>query len=249
MLTNLRSLKAMLNITEESEDAKLAALIDQVSGMILSYLSRPHIFRRQWTETFFGSDQTAKMLKNYPVVGVSSVTAGGSNLNSYWLDDDDGVPPGRLQRVNLTSGRFQGQCKVIYEAGYCIKDEAHTAAPIVTVDAPWGAWAVDGGVAYATGGKLTKVASSPSVGQYALGKPGQYIFASGDTGSVLISYSYIPAAIERACVKIVMEQYSYLSRIGQRSVNIQGQVVTYDLSDMPADIKLSLQPFRRLVPV
>ena len=56
-------------------------------------------------------------------------------------------------------------------------------------------WAEDLGVKYgATGVSLTKVASSPTTGQYSVAA-GVYTFAAADTGlAVLISYTYNPAS-------------------------------------------------------
>jgi Phage gp6-like head-tail connector protein len=260
MLTDLGTVKAWLTISSDTDDTVLTTLIGQVSQMILAYLQRPSIFRHQYTEQFAGTGSRQKMLRNFPVIDISSLTVGtagipgGDGLKSgYWVAPEDDGPPGRPQVINLIGYCFERGCtgKVIYTAGYCVVDEPHAAGAQVQVLAPYGQWACDHGVSYSTGDALTKVAGTPSIGQYALGARGQYVFASADNGrSVEISYSYVPAAVEQACIELVGERYRYRSRIGQTSQSMNGATTTsYSLKDMPDYIKLALQPFRRLVPV
>jgi hypothetical protein len=243
-LTSLTAVKGWLNVKSFDDDALLSSLISQVSGVILSYLSRPDILKRQWMDQFSATGQSARMLRNYPVISVASATSCGQAIpsTSFWIEPDDGVPPGRMQMVNLTSGTLQGLCQIVYTAGYCTT-ETHTGLN-ATVSALYGSWTRDEGVTYVNGTTLAKVTGAPSAGQYALGKiPGQYVL--GENVPVLISYSYVPADLERACVDIVAERYKYKERIGQASKNISGEVISFSLSDMPNFTKLSLQPFKR----
>lgn len=259
-LTTLTAVKAWLNVASNNDDALLSSLISQVSGVILSYLSRPDILRRQYTEQFTSSQQSSRMLRNYPVIAVSSVSNGyqsipaGDGIRSgYWVEPDDGIPPGRLQCLTMVGQTFGPQpTKIIYEAGYLIANEAQTASTAVTAMAPNGSWARDEGVTYADGRTMTKVPSNPIEGQYALNAkvPGQYGFAAADTGApVLLNYSYIPSVLEQACIETVAERYRYRDRIGQASKNISGEVVSFSLKDMQDYVKSALQPYRRLVPV
>ncbi|WP_428491694.1 hypothetical protein [Rhodopila sp.] len=253
-LTTLKAFKAWLGLAnQEQDDALFSGLISQVSGMILSYLSRPDILKRQWTDQFISSGQSVRMLKNYPVISVSNVTACAQSLTGYWLDPDDGVPPGRPQTVNLTCGGFRQMCSITYQAGYAVIGEPQTAAAIVTADAPYGSWARDEGVTYGSGQGMMKVAAAPSLGQYALNAkvPGQYVFNPGEAGSpILLSYSYVPYVLEQACIETVAERYKYKSRIGQSSQSANGMTTSaYSLKDMQDYVKLSLQPFKRMAPI
>ncbi|MGE0105288.1 MAG: phage head-tail connector protein [Blastocatellales bacterium] len=249
MLTSLDKAKTWLGVTTSTDDAMLTRLIGQVSQWILSYLNRPYILKRQYTETFMGSGR-ARTLKNYPVLSVSSVSVSGgaipANINAgYWFETDD-LPPGRPTTIRLNGYGFSGPCTITYTAGYFL-EEAHTSGPSVTVDAPYGSWAEDGGVT-ADGTPLTKVASSPSAGEYSVSN-GVYEF--GDSGTdVMISYSYVPAALEEACLELVGERYRYKDRIGHASKSIGGQeTISYNLKNMPDYVHDALQPFKRVVPI
>ena len=61
---------------------------------------------------------------------------------------------------------------------------------------------------------------------------------------MLVSYSYIPADIEDACINMVAERYNYKSRIGYISKSLGGQeTVTFSQKDMPDFIRTLLQPY------
>jgi len=123
--------------------------------------------------------------------------------------------------------------KVTYTAGYLVQSEPQTvpAAPgpyTVTVLQQQGIWSRDNGVVYAaTGVALTPVTTLTGAGQYIVGPdstPGLYTFDSADAGAaLLISYSFIPASLEEACIQMVAERYSYRSRIGEISKSLGGQ--------------------------
>jgi hypothetical protein len=78
-----------------------------------------------------------------------------------------------------------------------------------------------------TGVALTPVSASPAIGQYVPQpdtSPGLYTFSSADaSAAVLISYSFIPAALEEACIQMVVERYSYRTRVGEISKSLGGQ--------------------------
>ena len=139
-------------------------------------------------------------------------------------------------------------------SGFVIQNEAQTVPGSVyqiTPKAPNGSFAVDQGVTYANGTAMTAVTSSPATGQYIAPTATNafYQFAAGDANAaVLISYSYIPADIEDACINMVGERYSYKGRIGYVSKSLAGkETVTFSQKDMPAFISTMLQPYKRVV--
>ena len=69
-------------------------------------------------------------------------------------------------------------------------------------------------------------------------------FAAADAGAaVLISYGFIPAAINNACIEWVAERYRYRTRIGQSAQTVQGQMTAaYSLKNMPDFVRASLDP-------
>ena len=98
---------------------------------------------------------------------------------------------------------------------------------------PIGIWCLDNGVKYAdTGLALTPVSTSPATGQYipppdpppTLANLGLYTFSSADAGrGILITYSFVPADLESACIQLVAETYAYRDRIGQLDKTLGGQ--------------------------
>jgi hypothetical protein len=205
------------------------------------------------------------MLRNFPVLSVSSVMVDGFSISAatsptgcgYIVDTWDGFPPGRQQALYLRGHEFRRghqNIAVSYTAGFVIQNEAQTVPSSgyqVTPNAPNGSFAVDQGVTYANGTPLTAVASAPATGQYVAPTSANayYQFAAGDANAaVLISYSYIPADIEDACINMVGERYNYKSRIGYISKSLGGQeTMAFSQKDMPDFIRTMLQPYRRVV--
>lgn len=241
--------------------------------MILGYLSRPTLFRTTYNDVYDGFGSSRQAIRNYPVLSVASVAVNNTAIpagtnpaeidpqeisvtsGGYFLTPWNGQPPGGLQSIS-TSGwvfyRGLSNVAITYDAGYAIEDEANTipaAAPYtITVAAPYGSWGQDDGVSFTvTGTALVRVGNSitPTTGQYSV-NDGTYTFAAADTGlAVLISYSFIPADIENACIELVSERFRYRSRIGKLSESVGGQeTVSYSLKDMPDYVKLSLNPYK-----
>ena len=211
-----------------------------------------------------------------PGAGVSWPQSG------YLLEPWDGTPPGGIQAIDCYGDWAFGGCNgfgrgrqnviVTYTAGYQVSAEAAAvpSAPgpyTVSPRAGWGPWASDGGVTYADGTALMLVTGAPAQGQYAVTLTNQpdaappswsvvYTFAAADAGAaVLISYGFIPAAINNACIEWVAERYRYRTRIGQTAETVQGQQTTsYSLggrrsAGMPDFIAASLDPYRAVVPI
>jgi hypothetical protein len=254
-----------------SDDALLARLITDVSGAIGAYLGRPALTPRPFVERYDGDGKVRLFLRRYPVLQVTSLlidnvavaaavvpAAGGPYANGYLLEAWDGLPPGRPQPLDVFGTFFRKgrqNVAVSYSAGYAVTDES-AAVPVspgpysVTAAAPFGPWANDAGVSYANGTALVAVAGSPAAGQYNV-VGGVYTFAAADAGAaVLISYGFIPAAINNACIEWVAERYRYRTRVGQSAQTVQGQqTASYSLKDIPDFIRASLDPYRSVVGV
>ena len=144
--------------------------------------------------------------------------------------------PAVVEVVNGVFWRGVQNVKAVYQAGYLISSEPWTipSAPYqVQVLQPQGIWCRDNGVMFAdTGAILIPVSGTPSTGQYnpptdppaSLAILGQYTFAAADTTRpVLISYSFIPADLEEACIQLTAETFSYRDRVGQLDKILGGQ--------------------------
>ncbi|MGA2412662.1 MAG: hypothetical protein ABSG46_20050, partial [Candidatus Binataceae bacterium] len=101
---------------------------------------------------------------------------------------------------------------------------------------------------YAGGAALTAVSGALTAGHYNV-SGGVYSFAAADAGAnVLISYGFIPAAVNNACIEWVAERYRYRTRVGQSAQTVSGQMTSsYSLKDIPDFIRTSLDPYRSVV--
>src|ERR1700731_1028923 len=201
-LCTLADVKAWLGRSDENSDALLAALITRTSRQILSYLRRPTILPHTISEIRNGTGGYTLVLREWPALSISSLTISGRSIaplgsnmgGGYALEPWTGVPPGSAQVLAVNGLCFPRETlnvAIAYRAGFQVSAEAQTVAnDSVTVFAPYGAWACDGGLAYANGTPLTLVSGPPGAGQYQLDAdtPGSYIFNAADNGaSVLIT--------------------------------------------------------------
>jgi hypothetical protein len=140
---------------------------------------------------------------------------------------------------------------VSYQAGYAVEDETWTApsaAPfLVTAAAPFGAWASDLGVIYASSGMaLRPVSGAPSAGQYSVAS-GIYQFSASDAGAALsLSYGFAPQDLVQAATELAAERFRAAEHIGVRSKSLGGQeTIAYDLSGVSASVMALLTPYKR----
>lgn len=231
------------------------------------------LYLRQYPVVVIGS----VVVNDVSVPAAANPVAGASwPLSGYLLEPCDGAPPGKIQALDLFGDCSLGQSAfhrgrqnvvVSYTAGYQVTGEAATVpnAPgpyAIALLTPYGPWASDAGVTYANGTALTKVSGAPAQGQYQVvvtnnpdASPPNwsvaYTFSSADAGaSVLISYGFVPATINNACIEWAAERYRYRTRIGQSAQTVAGQqTASYSLSGrrapgMPDFIAMSLDPYR-----
>lgn len=263
-LVSLAGVQAWLGQTSDS--VNLGALITQVSRAILTSLGRASILPTSYLETRDGDGHRALILRNWPVLSVNSLVVNGQAIaataplslgsavqSGYVLEQADLTPPGRMQALLLRDAWFcrgAQNVSVTYRAGYQVTGEA-AVVPVspatIAAQAPFGAWASDGGVTYANGGALAPVAGAPGLGQYSVAG-GVYTFSVADAGaSVLLTYGFVPADLGEATLEWVAERYAYKAHIGQKSKSLGGQeTVSYDLSAVPAFVAAALQPYRRI---
>lgn len=271
-LCQLADVKTWLGRNDSNSDAMLSALITRTSRLIYSYLQRAPILPHAVTDIRDGTGGGTMVLRQWPVNAVTSVVIGEQTIPEapnacspgWTLEMLDGAPPGRAQVVSLSGysfgvaypGAANGQnVQITYQAGYQVSAEPQTvAAGAATVLAPYGAWANDGGVVYAsTGAALVAVTSNPGPGQYALasGAPGSYVFNAADDGAaMLITYGFIPADLADACIELVSERFKYAQRIGEKTHSLGGnETVSFDTTRLTPLIVSLLQPYRNVLPI
>ena len=282
-LASLAAVKAWIGTTASTGDNDLARLLAAASRFVLSYLSRGNILSVQYTDRMdaWGYGQDRIMLKRWPVTSLASLSIGSTAIplatppgpgaacpNGALLSPWDGIPPGNLQWIDLYNyclPRTRQQVVATYQAGYLTSGEPHsvpvTPGPYtLTTDTfaqPYGAWASDGGVSYANGTPLTKIASGvPTVGQYSVGAPdtttliATYTFAAADQGAaILISYSYVPLDLAQATIEVTALRAVDKTHLGQSSKSLGGQeTITYK-DVVSAEVESMLQNYRHVVPM
>lgn len=264
-LCTLPDVKAWLGRSDTNSDAVLASLITRTSRQILSYLHRPTVLPHAANEIRDGTGGVSLMLREWPVLSVSSVAVCGQAVppmqsfatGGFAVEPWNGVPPGHAQLL-LVGGYWFEQgtqnVSVSYRAGYQVSAEAQVVVNgATTVIAPYGNWASDGGITYANGTPLVQVSGAPAVGQYQLtpNTPGSYTFNTGDNGAaVLVTYGYVPDDLADATIELVAERFRYAQRIGERSHSLGGnETVAFDNARFNPFIAQLLAPYRHVLPI
>lgn len=266
-LTTLQAVKDWLSITTDASDAQLVRVIDAASQFALNYTNRDSFQAQSFTQNFKGNGKQSMLLRNWPVISVSSVGIrgtlvpastlgqGGMPSDGYRLNDARQAP----QSVELYGSYafwYQVPCQVIYRAGFETTQTITIATPVnpatETTFAPNadGQWTVDQGVIIA-GVAATLVTGVPTAGQYAVDEWGTYTFAGADAGkTAIIAYSYAPWDVAFGVTEIIGEWYRRKERIGQLSKTLGGQeTITFSQQDLNDSVKGMLQPYRNVIPV
>ena len=61
-------------------------------------------------------------------------------------------------------------------------------------------------------------------------------------------YPSVPADLDQACIEMVAWRFKERSRIGQSSVNVNGEQITFQTEDAPANVKTLMRNWRKVVP-
>src|SRR5271154_5333881 len=138
-LATLADVKSWLGRSDTNSDALIGALITRASRSICSYLQRPLLLPHIVCDVQDGTGGNVLVLKEWPVVSISSVVVGGTPIPQatqqtpgWVLDAWSGTPPGRMQALRLRGHAFGGRMPgarnvanvaVTYQAGYQIAAE------------------------------------------------------------------------------------------------------------------------------
>lgn len=219
-------------------------LITSMTALIYGKLNRARLYSQIFTRVFDGVGNMQLVLPDWPVTAVKTLQQGSQLIQPSALSSSPGygyrfIPwsgnlPGDPSVIEFVGGYFYTKpqnVQVVYQAGYLIQNEIASVptsvAYTITVQQPLGLWCRDNGVSYVNGAALVPVLSTPTQGQYIPPTdtaPGLYTFSSTDAGAALsISYSFIPADLEEACIQMIAERYSYRGRIGEISKSLGGQ--------------------------
>lgn len=252
-LTSVANVKSWLNITGSDSDALLQRLISGWSNTIKKYISKD-VLTATYTEVYNGNGKNRMILKNQPIISISSLVVGAQVIPAisawpnpgYTIDGDTGIAV-LLQGYAFNQG-IQNVA-ITYQAGYQSLLESHTipATPFqITAADLADFWVSDVGVTY-NGVAFTKVASSPAALQYSVSSAGLYTFNTADSGKdVGISYNCVPRGLEMVIMELVGERYRAKANIGKESVAMQGETTSFQTKDMNSSIKMALNQYRTL---
>lgn len=266
-LTTLAAVKDWLDITTDASDAQLVRIIDAASQFVLGWLNRDSFQVQSYTQNFRGNGKTSMLLRNWPILSITSVGIGGTAIpassspvnglpgSGYLVSDPRNSPQSlELFGYGYTLG---APSQVVYTAGF--RTSQTTTIPAVADGATYavitpnsdGCWSADLGVTIDGADATLSVDGTPAAGEYAVDEWGTYSFNSGDVGkTAIMSYDYTPWAVSFAVTELIGEWYKRKDRIGVLSKTLGGQeTVTFSQKDMNDSIRGSLQLYNNVVPV
>jgi hypothetical protein len=269
-LTTLANVKAWLAITGSQQDDILQRTITAVSRFILTFLSRS-VLPANYSDRYDGAGSRGVqriMLKNWPVISVSSVFLGSTAIaaapipgpgvawgSGYLLSPGDDFPPGSQQWLDF-HGDFLcpgGQnVGVSYRAGYATSETwAIPGSPYqITPNALLGMAVSDEGVTI-DGVAAVRVATAPMAGQYSISYAASiptYLFNVADTGkTAVLTYGYVPQDLSQAAMEMIAFRVKSKEWIGLVSKSLGGQeTVSFSQKDMPDYVSTALQSYKRV---
>jgi hypothetical protein len=252
-------------------DTLMQRLISAVSTYIQSALNRT-IRNLPYVEFRSGQGGQTMLTLNFPITNVQGVAINGiqlpsrppfaatSTTNFIGFGWQTSGPSGFVWddlRVMVTGYTFErgfSNVQIDYAAGYLVTGEAQrvpAGAPFSLVTlAHWNAG--DRGVTYADGSPLqaTSYGSALTRGSYSVDPNGVYYFSSDDAAAaVLISYGYVPFDVEQAAVDMIGDWFRYRDRIGQTSMTIEAQSITFTNTAITARAQGIMNQYKRVAPV
>lgn len=138
-LCTLADVKTLAGISGNDQDARLELLINQVSSQIVQYCARKFA-RANYDENYSPSDRQLLILRNLPVVSVSSVTSNGTAVTDYVLTPEYansgmlyreyGWDAEYIYRVNLTNDPVATRrtVNIKYTAGFYLPGDNNYVA-------------------------------------------------------------------------------------------------------------------------
>lgn len=266
-LTTLAAVKDWLDISSDAGDSTLIRLIDAASQFILDWTSRGSFRTQTYTQNFRGNGKQSQLLRYWPVLSITSVGLGGTNVpaasapvnglrgSGYFVSDPRDAP----QSVDLVgcSYPYNCQCQIAYVAGFrtsqstIIPEVADGATYAVISPNTGGCWSYDLGVTIDGVDAPLSGTGEPDPGQYAVDEWGTYSFNVADVGkTAVMSYDYTPWVLSQAAVELIGEWYKRKERIGLLSKTLGGQeTVTFSQKDMNDSVKASLKLYSNVIPL
>lgn len=259
-LTTLAAVKEYLSITTTGVDALIPKLILRESELIERYVDRSFPSTLNIRKRLNGTGTSLLTLLATPVIEVTYL-----EINGVAVLESDGTAYGYRMAyagenavgIQLIGGRFpsgQGNVVATWRSGYRTTQDseipAQTGNDPVTVTPSAGGRAVnDAGVVDADGTAYSSVANGPLAGQYSF-SGGVYTFNAANSGvTVSMTYDYVPAPVEQACIEMVGLDLKQRDNIGVSSKTLANETVTYTTKGMTPSVAEQLAEFKRRAPL
>ena len=233
----------------DTQAAILRRTILGVSGLIMNYMNRDTLARTERTETYSGSRTGRIVLRHWPVLSASSVSAppAPALASTLWSLEPIGQGSQRIIANASAGGSLWAGpdgLSVTYVSGF-VKYEQHT----IPDEAPYtvqtdSVLLFDEGVADYTGGVLPTTL-------YTVSDTGLYTFDATLAGQqVTLVYSWVPEDIEQAVIDEVSLAWRGRQRIGEASKALAngGGTVSYTPRRLTDLTKEALRNYVRVVP-
>lgn len=252
MLTTLNAVKSYLTITSTAQDALITTLIARESALIEQWTGRTFPSVSNTRKRLNGTGGTIMVLPDNPIISVSeliiagkTITASADGIQSGFLFDDTAL---FMIGDRFPAGRQNVQCS--WEAGYLAKESVYVPTGNVPTITP-----ITGGTAVTvvsvnddtTGLVMAQVGTAPASGQYSFSAGGFTFNPAQYNHQVTMTYGYVPAPVEQACIEMVGLDLQQRSNIGINSKNLATESVTYEKKGISDSAMEMLKPYRRMV--
>jgi len=119
-LTTLADVKAYLGMTGEAVDDDLLTRLITAASTWFKTQAAHQILSATYTDTFDGSGGTRKVLENFPVISVTSVTVDGVAIPARPAIGQDGyvLNDGQVDLFGFAFTTGVVNCAIVYVAGY-----------------------------------------------------------------------------------------------------------------------------------
>ena len=266
-LTTRAAVKGWLGIGDDSTsgDEGIDRVILAASQFVRNYLNwGPSFGATEYNQFQVGHGRSSLMLKHWPVISISSLHIGGTNIasatfasgvpsNGYYLGPLRDAP----MSIDLAGYSFWrgSPVQVIYRAGFetsqsfVLAVDEGNIVPVVPTDR--GQWIADVRVTKGGVEMVSILTGTPLTGQYRVDDYGTYTFSTADVGqTVVITYSYVPWDLAQATTELISEWLKRKDRIGLLSKSLGGQeTVSFSQADMNNSVKGMLQSYKNVVPL
>jgi hypothetical protein len=251
-LTTLAAVKSYLAVTGTNVDQRISELIARESRMIEQYCGRIFPSVTRTNKRLNGTGTNKLVLPDNPILSVAALTIDGVVMTP----STDGLTGGYLiddMRLVLVGGQkfTRGSMNVMatWTAGFRSSQTSFIDATKTITPTTDGSAGIDHGVVYAaSGAPLTLVGANASVGQYSFAN-GSYSFNATDVGQqVTMTYDYIPAPVEQACIEMIGLDLKQRDNLGINSKTLAGETITYSQVGMTPSMMQQLQAFKRYYP-